>query len=490
MDYGFASWNDLMAEVDARTGKDPEFDPAVLDARFAPAGVKSEGDRTWLSPIPRFPYTVHWVDENGQTVRHEREPALRCRDISNLFCAMNMTGRPVDACEVAVAAGAAFRLAFEPRWAQDMEVVTDVDEFSQACQTLGYRGEWTFQDNHADALAAIDDAIAAGRPALLTGWGERFGRLVIGYDRAAQEYRCIGGDEWEGGVPMPDVHLGDTVPLRLTWDQCAAWPRPQKDWFGLIPHPIQVARNPVFVLTDTTNVPAAERIVRTLDQALRMNRDYQIHRTNFEHRQHAIDNGPRGHDGWKFTFSPWPTTFHMGSRAMRACADHIASMVKPTYDFEMIHGIDTSFGRSLVARSRQVVAWLRHIDTHVPPSARPHLDRAREKFTQLAKFRATDLGVIRTRPCFGDEPNHDTELHALQNMLTSEPALIYLLSEPETQRVILHGVEGKGSPWGWRVLPSQDLFEQKRDAAVAFLHHLADVRDAAFESLAAVRKAM
>ena len=488
VDYGFSGWDTLMDEVGARLGSDPNNDAVDIRKRFGKSKLVSDHDGIYLNPIPRYPYTAHRIDPDGKTLRHEREGALRCRILGNLFCAMNMTGRSVESFEVATAAGTAFRLGFEPHWEQDIEFVTDIDEFSQACETLGFVGQWSFGKTFQESLAIIEESIESGYPAFVTGWGERFGRLIVGLERSAGQFRSIGGLTFERGIPMPDIGLDEHLPAHMKFGDCPSWPSPESDWFGSVLHPDQVVRNPVFVVKPAKPVPPRERIVRTLENALLMNRSYRIKRINLENRQNAIDNGEPGHDGWKFYFSPWETTFEMGSRALRSCADHIEKMEKPTYDFEMIHGIDTAFGGMLRSRSREVVAWLRSIEPQVASPVRKHLSAAREKFTELARVSNSDMGLVRTHPCYVGAPHHENRLSELDQMITSRPALVYLLSWPEKELVEPRGVEGIGSPWGWRVLPKGEIFEQGKSTASANLRRMAERRDLAFEALEAALK--
>jgi len=155
---------------------------------------------------------------------------------------------------------AVLRLGFEPSWAQDMEYATDVDEFTQACETLGFEGEWFFDQDYRDAITVIDSKLTARQPAFITGWGDRFGRIVVGRDELKREYRTIGGLSFECGIPMPNAREDERIPLQIDWRDCPSWPTPTGDWFGSVLHPTQVARNPVFTVTKSKFIPMRERI--------------------------------------------------------------------------------------------------------------------------------------------------------------------------------------------------------------------------------------
>ncbi|MFC1736910.1 hypothetical protein ACFL1X_12405, partial [Candidatus Hydrogenedentota bacterium] len=193
MDYGFTTWPELMQEVGARLGTGPENDTMVVGGRFSQAKPVEKEDRIYLDPIPRYPCCARELDENGKVLRHLRDKALRCRILGNLYCAMNMIGGAVESHQVATAAGTAFRFAFEPSWAQDAEFVTDVDEFAQACETLGFKYRRSMDTDLNEAFALIDSALAKGKPAIITGWGDRFSRVIVG--REKELYRHIGGVE-------------------------------------------------------------------------------------------------------------------------------------------------------------------------------------------------------------------------------------------------------------------------------------------------------
>jgi hypothetical protein len=357
MEYGFTTWNHLMEEVEARSGESPFNEPEETASRFRRTRVLRDGATVRLDPIPRYPFTARYLDENGSTDRIVRDRALSDRIVGNLYCAMNMAGAELDWLDVAAASGDIFRVAFEPRWAQDAEYVTDVDHFVQACEILGFRYTKSCDSTLVDALALIDSSLASCRAPLVSGWGERFWRVVVGVDRDRGEYRTVGAVEFEGGIPMADVRPGECLGGYVALEDCPAANIPTTDRHGCVLGPEQVATNPVFVVEEYEPRDTAERIRRTLEVALPLNRDYRLERKNLAVREKAIAGGPPGHDGWKFTFSPWPSTFDMGARALRAWADHVESMAEPTYDFEMIHGIDTTFGGFLRSKHRDIVGW-------------------------------------------------------------------------------------------------------------------------------------
>ncbi|MFC1736899.1 hypothetical protein ACFL1X_12345, partial [Candidatus Hydrogenedentota bacterium] len=232
----------------------------------------------------------------------------------------------------------------------------------------------------------------------------------------------------------------------IALDDCPTWPIPESDFYGPVLHPEQVARNPVFIVDGHQEAPDAQVIRRTLENALPMNRPYQIDRANFEARQKAIDSGPPGHDGWKNTFAPWEGRFAMGSEALRSWANRIEAMEEPTYNFEMVHGIDTTCGVMMRNRARQTVAWLHWAESRTSGRAKKHLAVARRKFTDLARVGITDLGIVRTVPCLLDEPTPNSTLSDLTAMLDTRPALLYLLADNEKELLGERVAESRGSP--------------------------------------------
>lgn len=344
-----------MDKVGVRLGIDPESDPPDAGDRFARTEVRS-GKSIWLTPIPRYSYTARLLDENGNVVRHERDRALHNKIVGNLYCAMNMRGHTVSWPEVAVASGEAFRFAFESHWAQDAEYLTDINEFGQACDVLGYTYTQSAGRGLQESLALINESLSAGQTVLTTGWGDRFWQVVVGVEPDAGIYRCVGGVDFEGGIPMPDIRPGEHLSAHMAPEDCPACPIPQADWYGATLSPEQVVVNPLFIVGEAQAVPELERIRRVLQNALPMNRPARIARVNLENRTRAIARGPVGHDGWKFYFSPWDGSFEMGSRGIRAWADLVEGMDVPVSDFEMIHGTDVTFGGYMQVRAKDVVA--------------------------------------------------------------------------------------------------------------------------------------
>jgi len=491
MDYGFTTWSELMAEVGALLGANAEMDlGGIDDERFARARAVADGDKAWLEPIPRYPYTARVVDEQGNTLRYELEQALHGRMDGKVYCAKNMRGAGVSWPEVAAASGEAFRFAYEPRWAQDAEYISDIDEFALACDTLGFVYTWSSGEGLQESLALIDGALAAGQAALITGWGDRFWQVVVGVEPGAGLYRCIGGVAFEDGIPMGDVRPGERMSARMQLADCPSRPTPTTGWHGAFIGPEQVAANPVFVVGERTPVSEGDRIRRTLETALHMNEPRVIQRVNMGIREKAIAAGPPGHDGWKFSFSPWDGEFTMGSEGIRAWANDIAAMDEPTVDFEMVHGIDTTFGGMMAARAKDAVAWLRWAEPRVSPQAREHLRNARSGFTEIARVTISDLGLWRTVPCTYDEPLPEQTQQSLLAMVNSQPALIYLITAEEKEMLGERGASAPGSPWGWRVLPTAEMFERGKAMVVANLRRIADVRDAAFAELASALEAL
>jgi hypothetical protein len=230
-------------------------------------------------------------------------------------------------------------------------------------------------------------------------------------------------------------------------------------------------------------VPEAARIRRILQNALAMNRPRSIKRINLEHRKQALAAGPEGHGGWIAYFSPWESEFTMGSQGLRAWADHVEGMETPDDDFEMVHGIDVTFGGYMACRAQDAMAWLAWAERRVPNEAVAHLRRAREAFAQIGRVSREDLGLVRTVACYLTEPPNDNSRSDLSAMLDTQPALIYLVTDEEKAILGERAADAKGSPWGWRLLPSQSLFEQAQGIVAGRLRHLADVRDEAFDAL-------
>jgi hypothetical protein len=235
---------------------------------------------------------------------------------------------------------------------------------------------------------------------------------------------------------------------------------------------------------DRVPVPGQERIRQVLENALPLNRDYRLGRKSLDHRRLAIAHGPPGHDGWKYYFSPWPGEFEMGSGGLRAWADLIEGMVEPDTNFEMVLGIDTTFGGMLAAKARVTVAWLRWAETRVPSRAGAALRAARRHFSHIAQVSQEDLGLIRTGPCFRETRSTEASRGDLLEMLANRPALIYLITDEEKELLGENAPQSSWSPWGWRVPPGREQFEQARVTVAATLRRTACERDAGFGALA------
>jgi len=287
-----------------------------------------------------------------------------------------------------------------------------------------------------------------------------------------------------------DAPLGQRPPARLEIDDCPPRPVPAGDWYGAMLNPEQVSRNPAFLVDGYVNLPESERIRATLAAAAPMNEPRTLARTNLEHRQGGIAKGPPGHDGWKYTFSPWEGAFTMGSAGLRAWADLVASMDQPSDNFELVHGIDTTFGGMLSFRARTVVAWLRWAEPRVSPAARQGLARARAAFTEIARVNNEALGLVRTVPCYIDAPPPERTRADLEAMIAGQPALLYMITGEERALLGARAEASRGSPWGYRLLPGREAFEAARAAVPARLRRLAEVREDGFAALEAAARRM
>ncbi len=329
----------------------------------------------------------------------------------------------------------------------------------------------------------INDALESGRPVLTTGWSDRFWRIIVGIEPDAGIYRVIGGVEFEESIPMADIGPDEFLPLHIKPEDCPACAIPDTDWYGAILNPAQVVKNPVFIVGGRQPVSEREIIRRTLQKALSMNQPVVISRKNLQNRSNALANGLKGHDGWKYFFSPWMTRFKMGSEGIRSWAALVEQMEKPKADFEMMHGIDTTFGGLLSTRAKDAVAWLRWAEPLVPTRARRHLKNAREKFTEIARVRIEDIGLIRTVPCYQEKPMPEKTRNDLRDMLDLQPALVYLVTSEEKELLGERVTESWESPWGWPVLRNMELFKRGKETVAANLRRIADARDTAFYEL-------
>ena len=68
------------------------------------------------------------------------------------------------------------------------------------------------------------------------------------------------------------------------------------------------------------------------------------------------------------------------------------------------------------------------------------------------------LGLVRTIPCIQEGPLTGKTRASLLDMLDTQPALIYLVTSEEKELIGERASESWGSPWGWRVLPSMNMF--------------------------------
>lgn len=460
------------------------------DERFAHVTARVEGARVYLTPIPLFPYRIRWNDGQGNAVRYEDSDGVPyCRILQNLYCAMRMQGHDIRWPELACISGDAFRFTFESRWAQDVEFVSHIDHFALACRNLGFDYTWSTERSREESMALIEQALRAGRPALVCGWGTRHWRVVVGLEPDRGTYLGIGGLVWDdGSEPLRlDLPLGAPIPEHLAPEACPHAPLPVGDWYGAVLGPEQVARNPVFLLGERREVPAPlDRIRRTLRIAREMNQPLEIARTKLAYRAKARE-WDMGHDGWKFYYSPWDGTFVTGSAGLRAWADLVEGMEKPTTNFEMLHGIDTAMGNQ-IRRAAGIVDWLEWAEPQVPPAVAEKLALARLDFAELADVCNDDLGLC--CPGYVDDGAEARTLEEVTAILDHQPALCYILSKQQRDVLGDRGRGAQNSPWGWRLLPSPEVFEEAKVLVGTRLRHLADLRDHAFQQLAEAEQAL
>lgn len=475
--YGFTNWADLKAAV-ANVADAAEFViqrtavtelPAVAQVRHADA-------KTWLDPIPRYPREVEYTDQHGQIVRREWERVGRF--LGNLFAAMRMQDAAITWEQVAASSGECFRFTFEANWAQDAEYVTPVDTFTSACEILGFRYTPMINTELSNTVLAINEALDHGQPAVV-GMASRFWRVIVGIDHDTKVYLGIGGENFEHeGLESLRVPEGTEVPPTLAPEECLIMPVPEGDWYNAVMTPVQAAKNPSFFVGKRRPLPDQESIDRTLALALEMHKPRTIERINLDYRRQAIAMGPEGHDGWKYYYSPWPGSFTVGTEGYRAWAAAIAQLTKPSFNFEMIHGNDTTFGMQM-RKMHDAAAWLGWAAHHLPQPARGHLLTARRLFKEAA---LVDLRMLcRWRDNIQPAVT-DTRPDKLLRRIQDIPALVYLISDRD-QQVLGELAHGHGSPWGFCLYPDQETYERAKAAGSMNLRKIADLRDQAFSEI-------
>lgn len=479
MEYGFASWAEMKRQLGPADSDPLDADVEVATPeRFSRASVKKKGRKTWLEPIPRYPWAIRRRDESGAQVRFESEPTWRI--LGNLYCAMRMMGHDVTWDQVAAASGDAFRFAFEPNWAQDAEYVTDVDHFALACENLGFEYVSIAHQNLCASLEVINGAIEDGMPALTNGWGSRFGRVVVGLEADSHVYRCIGGDTFGGEGPEPADALADErVSPHFERDDCYAITIPLRDWYGAVLTPEQAGRNLLFIVGKQASSPGAKSVRRVLELALQMNAPRTVDRVHFECRRKAIETGDPGHDGWKFYYSPWEGKFTMGSEGIRAWADVVEDMKEPSMDFEMIHGFDTTFQLQL-GKMHAAARYMRWASTQTNAQAAPHLREAGRLFREAARV---SPGLLRWRYRDKPAPSIGPTRDELIRMIEEDPALVHLITGKEKELLGEKAEKAGWCPWGFVLVPEPDVFQEAKIRGSSNLRKIAQLRDQAFAEI-------
>jgi hypothetical protein len=405
--------------------------------------------RVVLSPVPRLPWRVQRIDIDGrwQGVEiHDRGSAI----VSCLRRAFNMMGHDIAFERVSAASGEALRFTWQEEWGHEAEAITPLDAATTACDALGFSYVSLRGESREATLAAIVSSIDDGIPALIGL--DRSWELVVGYDSDRQELICdVSGFE--------QAAVGEQLPLVRSEDELRVIPMPENDWHGATYEPGQVARNPAFLLRGRPGGgDARDEVTQTLRTLISVSADSHAPRRN-----HAL----RAEAGSGF-LAVDETEFVTGVDAIRTWADNVERLAEPAHDFRVIHANDTTL-RLQIERGHDAAKYIAWAADVAPDAMRPHLTRAHGA---LAEAAAIPLPVC-AWTC---------DLHTpadLQEAVAAEPALVAIVDDDKGH--LLGDLEGRAQPcpWGYSLIPEQDVFLAARDAVAAGLRRIADLRAAA-----------
>ncbi|MFW5841173.1 MAG: hypothetical protein ACOCZE_11380 [Planctomycetota bacterium] len=260
MDYGFASWPQLMANVDALADQSPQ----QRDAR-----------RVVIPDVPHANFDIHWD-------MHIRAAAALLR----------FRGAEFEMDQLLAVSGEAFALTHASHWQGIGYLSAPIDPVTQAAEAYGF----TVQRTHAGptgpllarkdrsrrlelaeaTLGLIREEIDAGRPVLVTGAEAHCGSssLVVGYEKD-RPWLCHVGDgrpyRW---VPLRGVAEGavqEEFGIMDGRSRGTVTPNFAGGWQA----------NPVFLIGPRTSTPDADSLLhRALDLAVRLHQAPSFHRGN------------------------------------------------------------------------------------------------------------------------------------------------------------------------------------------------------------------
>jgi len=434
---------------------------SAIGARDMPT-VRRDGDKVFLEPIPRAPWRIEYVDDQGRVVRTES------RDTSGplgcLYHALRMSGHFVTMDEVVAASGEAFRFTFNDQWRHDPEYITPVDALASACHNLGFECRITKNKPLGETLAALEKAIDEGK-AVVAGLDHRRWRLVAGYNKKEGNYYCLNDAAWH--TKASRVKAGEAPSPFLPLAECKTIKIPTKDFLSCYYGPEQVAKNTILVVQERGPLAPRDSAAKALKLALDLNQPRRIGRTNFDLRRAAGAGdffiNPQGH-------------FDLGTGALRKWADAITRLKGPDHNFGIIHANDTTLGMQL-RRMEEAATYLARVAGHFETANRDHLLKAAQLFREARE--------VRIHPLLCSYASGQT-VEEVQQAIREEPALVWIVDYKKRSLLGELAARSRRCPWGLSVLPDQEPFEIAKRVAAANLLHIANLRDQAFAEIEAV----
>lgn len=402
--------------------------------------------RTVLSPIPRLPWRVQRIDDDGrwQSVEvHDRGSAI----VSYLRRAFKIMGHDIAFERVSAASGEALRFTWQDGWGHEAEAITPLDAAAAACDALGFSYVALRGEDRQATLTAIVGSIDIGIPALICL--DRDWELVVGYDSARRELLCdVSGFE--------QAKVGEELPAYRSEAELRVVPMPDDDWHGATYAPRQIARNPAFILRGRPGGhDVAVEVAASLRALLTACATSRAPRRNPELRRDAA-SGFLGVDD---------TEFVTGVDAIRAWADSVARLSEPTHDFGIIHANDTTL-RLQIERGRDAAKFAAWAAENAPAPMRPHLMDAHDALAQAAHIPLPVCGWT----C--DLHSHDD----LRDAIAKDAALVYIVDDDKGHLIGELEPRAARCPWGHSVLPLPDAFAVARGEVVSGLRRVADLR--------------